>query len=188
MAANFWQGKLVRLRAVEPDDWPLHFEWDRNTEGERLTDDIYPPRSTIAAQQWAGSQSTKPFDGHTFRLQIEAVGSGDMVGTINSHSCNPRSGTFAYGIAVMDAYHRQGYASEAVILFLRYFFQELRYQKVTITVFSFNTPSIKLHEKLGFQLEGRIRRTKFTRGQFYDELYYGMTVEEFREKHVEYLE
>jgi RimJ/RimL family protein N-acetyltransferase len=38
---------------------------------------------------------------------------------------------------------------------------------------------VRLHEKLGFQLEGRLRRVVYTRGQYYDELYYGMTAEEF---------
>ena len=68
---------------------------------------------------------------------------------------------------------------EAIRLVLTYFFQELRYQKCNATVYAFNTSSIKLHESLGFQLEGRIRRNIYTSGQFYDELIYGITREEF---------
>jgi RimJ/RimL family protein N-acetyltransferase len=64
-------------------------------------------------------------------------------------------------------------------LVLRYYFQELRYQKVTVRVYSFNDASIRLHEKLGFQLEGRLRRTVYTNGEYFDELIYGLTVEEF---------
>jgi RimJ/RimL family protein N-acetyltransferase len=67
---------------------------------------------------------------------------------------------------------------------LRYFFEELRYQKVTIHVHSDNTPSARLHERLGFQLEGRLRRTVYTRGQHLDELVFGMTVEEFQSAHL----
>ncbi len=69
--------------------------------------------------------------------------------------------------------------------FLRYFFDELRYQKATVTVYSFNVASIRLHEKLGFQREGQIRRTVYTRGQYFDELFYGMTCEEFAERYGE---
>jgi RimJ/RimL family protein N-acetyltransferase len=57
--------------------------------------------------------------------------------------------------------------------------QELRYQKVTVHIYSFAEPSVKLHESLGFQLEGRIRRAVFTNGQYFDELIYGLTKEEF---------
>jgi len=62
---------------------------------------------------------------------------------------------------------------------MRYYFQELRYQKVTVHIYSFAEPSVKLHESLGFQLEGRIRRAVFTNGQYFDELIYGLTKEEF---------
>ncbi len=75
------------------------------------------------------------------------------------------------------------YASEAIVLVLRYFFEELRYQKVTVTVYSFNAPSIRLHESLGFQREGCLRRTVFTQGQHFDEIFFGMTVEEFRARY-----
>ena|ERR1700730_12700359 len=34
-----------------------------------------------------------------------------------------------------------------------------------------------------WELEGRIRRAGFTKGQYVDELNYGLTVEEFEEKH-----
>jgi RimJ/RimL family protein N-acetyltransferase len=79
---------------------------------------------------------------------------------------------------------RKGYASEAILLVLRYYFLELGYQKVTATVYSFNTPSISLHERLGFQPEGRVRRTVYTQGQHFDELIFGMTREEFEAQHL----
>jgi hypothetical protein len=36
-----------------------------------------------------------------------------------------------------------------------------------------------LYTKLGFQYEGRLRRMVYTNGNFYDQIYYGMMVEEF---------
>ena len=47
-------------------------------------------------------------------------------------------------------------------------------------MYAFNEPSIKLHEKLEFMLEGRIRQAHFSSGSYHDELLYGMTAEEFR--------
>ena len=43
---------------------------------------------------------------------------------------------------------------------------------------------MRLHERLGFQAEGRIRRTAYTAGAHHDALIYGMTAEEFRERFV----
>lgn len=91
--------------------------------------------------------------------------------------------SFSYGVAIRNEHQRKSYASEAIILVLRYYFQELRYQKVTTPVFSFNEASRRLHEQLGFQQEGRLRRKIFTRGQYFDEIVFGMTMEEFTEKY-----
>jgi RimJ/RimL family protein N-acetyltransferase len=38
---------------------------------------------------------------------------------------------------------------------------------------------MKLHESLGFKCEGRIRRAIYTNGNYYDEVIYGLTFEEF---------
>ncbi|MCO5217357.1 MAG: GNAT family N-acetyltransferase [Thermomicrobiales bacterium] len=49
-------------------------------------------------------------------------------------------------------------------------------------------PASKLHEKLGFVLEGRKRRHGYSHGQFHDMLLFGMTDDEFRELHPEYVD
>ena len=77
-------------------------------------------------------------------------------------------------------YWGKGYAGEAIRLVLGYFFDELGYQKCTVDVYAFNTQSVRLHEKLGFKLEGRERRMIYTGGAYHDNLIMGITVEEFR--------
>ena len=61
------------------------------------------------------------------------------------------------------------------MIFLRYFFRELRYQKCTALVYSFNERSIRFHEALGFKFEGRLRNMHYTNGAYFDELYFGLT-------------
>jgi RimJ/RimL family protein N-acetyltransferase len=51
-----------------------------------------------------------------------------------------------------------------------------------VIIYAFNERSIKLREKLGFQHEGRLRRMIYTGGEFHDEIYMGMTREEFAER------
>ncbi len=182
MSAAIWQGSRVRLRAIEPSDWAVHFARDRDSDAARRTWFIPVPRSAEATRRWAEREATREPEGDTFRWQIENL-AGELVGTINSHSCDHRNGTFGYGLAVRPEHQRRGYASEAIVLVLHYFFRELRYQKVTVTVYSFNEPSIRLHERLGFQLEGRLRRMAYTDGQFFDHLLFGMTAEEFAARH-----
>lgn len=81
-----------------------------------------------------------PPDGDVFRFVIESL-DGQFAGTINTRSCDRRSDTFKYGLAIREAHQRKGYGSEAVRLVLRYFFAELRYQKCTAHVYRFTEPS-----------------------------------------------
>ncbi len=179
---HLWQGQLVRLRAVEPDDWKVFHEWDKDGMAGRLTDEVWFPQSTLAQQKWTEEQATRKPHNDAYRFQIENL-AGELVGTLNTHTCNPRNGTFSYGLGILPTYQRKGYASDAIKLIIRYFFNERRYHKVNATVYSFNEPSIHLHERLGFQLEGRLRNMIYTDGQLHDELIYGMTLEEYNAKH-----
>jgi UDP-N-acetylglucosamine:LPS N-acetylglucosamine transferase len=58
-----------------------------------------------------------------------------------------------------------------------------RYQKVNADVYSFNKTSAHLQERLGFTLEGCVRRMVYTQGKHYDLLVFGLTAEEFAAMH-----
>jgi RimJ/RimL family protein N-acetyltransferase len=181
-ARHYWQGNHVRLRAIEPSDWEVFFQWNLDTEMARALYWVPFPRSKEAMKRWAEKESTQEPERDHFFWVIEDL-EGQVVGSIGSNDCDPRNGTFKYGVAIMKEHHRKGYAMEAITLVLLYFFEELRYQKVNAGVYSFNRPSIQLHEKMGFQREGHLRRMAYTRGEHFDVIIFGMTVEEFRERY-----
>jgi RimJ/RimL family protein N-acetyltransferase len=184
--ATIWEGENIRLRAIEPDDWKYHFLWNQDSDMPRGVAHIWFPQSQVAVKAWAEQEAQKRGDDEDFFFEIETL-SGDYVGFVSTHDCNPRVGTFSFGIGIMPQHQRHGYASEALLLVLRYYFHERRYQKVTSHVYSFNKPSIRLHESLGFLQEGCLRRMVFTQGVHHDELIYGMTVEEFDAHYAERL-
>jgi len=176
--ANVFEGRLVRLRAVEAADWERFYASNQDTDSARLTHYIRFPSSREQVRAWTEGLATGGAQDDVFRFKIERL-DGEYVGTLNTHSADRRSGTFRYGLAILPEQRRKGFASEAIWLVLRYFFWELRYQKVNAVVYAFNEPSIRLHERLGFVLEGRLRRMIYTAGQHHDALIYGMTREEF---------
>lgn len=177
-ASNHWQGERVRLRAVEPADWEAHFVWDQDSDMTRGLYHVPFPRPREATKRWAERAVTAGDEGDNIHLEIESL-SGELVGAIATHDCDPRTGTFAYGVAVRAEHQRRGYASDAIRVVLRHYFEELRYQKVTVRVYSFNEASVRLHERLGLRQEGRLRRMVYTQGQFFDVLVFGLTREEF---------
>ena len=176
---NFWQGKSIRLRAIEPEDAAVFFAWNLDTRTAQLVDFIRPPQSMTAVKEWAQKQAINRSKNDDVDLVIENS-AGELVGLIDTHNIDRRVGAFQYGVAVRPEFRRRGYAAEAIQILIRYMFDELGYQKVNATVYSNNEPSIRLHERLGFVLEGTIRRRVRTGGRLYDELYFGMTDDEFR--------
>jgi RimJ/RimL family protein N-acetyltransferase len=178
---NYWQNETIRLRGIEPSDAPYFYRWNLDSERARFLDFVWPPVSEASVNEWAETQSKQKLEGDSFHWIIENK-TGDPVGSINTHRCNPRTGNFSYGIDIAAEHRRQGYARAAIRLVLRYYFEELRYQKVTTSVSSQNEGSIRLHQNLGFQEEGRLRRVIYTQGQYVDELWFGMTAEEFRDR------
>ena len=178
---NFWQGEKVRLRGIEPSDAEFFFQWNLDSERARNLDFVWPPTSQASVTAWAEEQSKRKLENDTFHWVIENR-DGEPVGSISTHDCDARNGAFSYGVDIASEYRGKGYASEAILLVLKYYFEELRYQKVTVPVHSNNQASIRLHEKLGFQREGTHRRIMYTQGQYVDVIWFGMTIEEFRNR------
>lgn len=174
---NTFQGKLIRLRAGEPADAIAFREWDREhpDDGRSLFEIMFPQPRLDPAK--AAEELPKP-QNDEFGFVIETL-DGTLVGGLTTHHVRMRNGTFMYGIAILPEHRRKGYAHEAIWLVLRYYFYERRYQKCVAEVYGFNEASQRMHEQLGFTLEGRLRRMIYTNGAYHDSLFFGITYEEF---------
>ena len=184
MASNCFTGKKVKLRAQDRRDLEILKKLDenRNTESDRADDCIQLPRPAWKLEAGFQERLERESKPETYRFMIDTL-DGVTVGSINAHDVDLRMGTFSYGLGVYEEFRRQGYASEAVILMMRYYFNELRMHKCNVQVWSFNEASIGLHEHLGFVHEGRVQDVYFTDGRYYDDILFGMTREEFIEKY-----
>lgn len=181
MGGNEFEGSKVRLRAVEPEDADAWFESGLDTDLDRRAGTTRLPSSRAAVRQRAEEASKAP-DGDSVALMIETL-DGTVVGGLSVGETNRRTGVFSYGIGI-DSQHRQkGYGTQALELLFRFYFRELRYQKVETGVYGFNESSLRFHESFGFVVEGRRRRHVYTQGRHHDVVLLGMTVEEFVARH-----
>lgn len=178
MESYYFQGRHTRLRAVEPGDADIHFTWNQDSEMTRNIDCIWFPGSREATKRWAEQTALREQVGDDFQFVIENL-TGEHVGLVGTHDCKARNGTFSLGIAVRREHQRHGYAADAIRTIMRCYFEELRYQKLTVYVYEFNEASLRLFEHLNFQHEGCLRRMLFTGGRFFDQKVLGMTAEEF---------
>jgi RimJ/RimL family protein N-acetyltransferase len=178
---SVWTGKRVRLRAVEPEDWEHFWRFDEDSAAQRNGNMVLPPRSAEAQREWAKERALAKPEADTFVLAVESLDEGALIGSVSTHTTSIEAGRFGYGIALGGDYRRQGYASEAVRLVLAFMFRERRYHKCEAEAWSFNSASLAFHLAFGFTEEGRRRDHAFADGNYYDQVLFGMTAEEFAE-------
>jgi [ribosomal protein S5]-alanine N-acetyltransferase len=76
-----------------------------------------------------------------------------------------------------------GYAREALKAVIVYCFDELNMHRIGAEIYSHNERSIRLFEGLGFRQEGAIRENVLKRGNYVDELLYGLLEDERPKNH-----
>ncbi|MER7397409.1 GNAT family protein [Streptomyces sp. NPDC000151] len=180
---SFWTGERVRLRGIEPDDWRIFMGFDEHSAHQRSGDMIRPPRSAEGYRAWAKERAGAEPEGDRFKLAVEALDTGELVGTVATTHADPRTGRFEYGIATGAGHQGKGYASEAAVLLLRFMFGERRYHKCEARIYGFNEASLALHRRLGFIEEGRLREHAFCAGRHHDVVIMGILAEEFARLH-----
>ncbi|GEK90021.1 Protein N-acetyltransferase, RimJ/RimL family [Alkalibacterium putridalgicola] len=186
MDFDFWKGDRVQLRAMKESDALLRNEETRDSNGFRLMNwGVEAPKSLemdkADVAEWI---DYKDFEkGIMFAIDnLE----GEHVGAIYLNSIDMKNGTFSFGIRIYRPFRNNGYAQEAIRIVLRYAFFEQRLQKCNSGCIEGNLASQKMHENVGFVVEGSVRRSIYMNGHYYNDLKLGLTVEEFVENEKAY--
>ena len=84
------------------------------------------------------------------------------------------------GYELMRVHWRKGIMGEALPAAITFAFNELGLHRIEANPLEHNASSASLIVKLGFTLDGRLRQRAFFRGQYLDQLYYGLLEDEWR--------
>jgi RimJ/RimL family protein N-acetyltransferase len=177
----FWQGESTRLRPFRLEDADLRFSASLDSPTRQAhVGGIEFPTSVELQSAWLEKVAGCQDNGRIVLFATENL-AGDTVGWVSLHSRDQKNGTFSFGVAVYRTHRGHGYAVDAVRMLLKYGFWEQRYQKCNSVCAHSNEASMRMHIKLGFTEEGRIRRNSFFNGEYHDDVWFGMTREEFDE-------
>nr|WP_048058324.1 GNAT family protein [Pyrococcus yayanosii] len=99
--------------------------------------------------------------------------SDGLVGILGLHGIDFKNGYAELGYFLAKEFWGKGYATEAVSLALTYAFEWINLRKVIARVYAPNKASIRVLEKNGFILVGRLREHVYVPGHgFVDVLFY----------------
>lgn len=103
---------------------------------------------------------------------------GDPVGFLWLFQIDDIASRAEIGYWIRPEDQGQGYATEAAELGLRYAFNERGLHKVMARVFEENTPSRRVLEKLGFEVEARLRDHYYIDGEYVDTYLFGLLADD----------
>lgn len=174
-------GKLVRLRALEPEDAERAYRWINDREVTQFLMARYP-YSLAAEKDWAAA-AAKPADFSEVRFAIETL-DGVHIGICGLHRGRPEDRLADLGIMIGEKeYWSQGYGTDAMLTVLRFAFYQMNLNKVTLGVFEINPRARAVYEKCGFIEEGRGREEYYQDGRYIDVIRMGVLRREFEALH-----
>jgi RimJ/RimL family protein N-acetyltransferase len=173
------KGKNVLLRPVRRTDISYFLKWFNDPEViQYLT--MYLPMTEMGEEKWIEELANRA--GSTVNFAIEAIGesANQPIGSIGLHNINPKDQAAHFGIVIGEKdYWSKGHGSEATRLLIEYGFKQLNLHRISSSVFAFNERSIRMHKKVGFKEEGRLRQADFKNGHFHDRVMFGLLRDEW---------
>ena len=165
-------GKLVRLRALEPEDAERAYRWINDREVTQFLMARYP-YSLASEKDWA-AQAAKTNDFGEVRFAIETK-DGVHIGVCGLHRGRPEDRLADLGIMIGEKeYWSQGYGTDAMLTVLRFAFYQMNLNKVSLGVFEINPRARAVYEKCGFVEEGRGREEYYQDGRYVDVIRMGV--------------
>ncbi len=148
------KGKTVKLRAVEPSDSELIWEWENNEANWQLSNTL-TPFSKHTIDIYVETADRDIFENKQLRLMIDELESKKTVGSIDLFSFDPYQLRAGVGILVQNMQDRhKGFAKESLGLLIDYCKDYLALNQLYCNISKSNTASISLFESCGFRNTG----------------------------------
>jgi diamine N-acetyltransferase len=147
------QSPRVTIRPLTRADLDHMAAW-RPFDDSLHTDANWARRPPDELDRWYTRYSTDS----RRRLYTVTDEAGQVIGSITLREIDGRSSA-RLGITLGADFVDQGYGSEALALFLDYFFARLGFKKMVLDVVGYNQRAIRVYEKLGFERVGQRKRS-----------------------------
>ncbi|MCD4697184.1 MAG: GNAT family N-acetyltransferase [Bacteroidales bacterium] len=152
------KGKKIELRAIEPSDVDLLYQWENDEEIWYLSNTL-APFSKFVLEQYVLNSSQDIFTARQLRLMIDKINAKGKIaiGSIDLFDFDPINKRAGIGILISKNERKKGHASEALQLLIDYCFDVLHLHQVYCNITSHNEISLQLFKKFNFVVAGTKR-------------------------------
>ena len=146
--------KKIRLRALEPEDLELLYEWENNDSFWIISNTV-SPFSKYTLKLYLENSHKNIYETGQLRLMIDLVSEKVTIGTIDIFDFDPFHKRAGVGILIAnEAYRKKGYASMSLTCLVEYCFKTLQLHQLYCNIPANNCGSIELFMKQGFVQTG----------------------------------
>ncbi|SMO71275.1 diamine N-acetyltransferase [Saccharicrinis carchari] len=164
--------ETVALRAVEPADVDLLYQWENDMELWVYSETL-KPFSKQQLTQYLKGINLDIYQSKELRLMIETEGdSPKTVGIIDMFDFDPYHSRAGVGIMVHKAFRDRGYAAMGLDLFIDYCFNTLGIHQLYCSIAVNNKKSIHLFQSKGFIRAGIKKQWRKVGREYIDEGFY----------------
>ena len=176
----------VYLRALEPEDYLITYEWRKDEEIQNMVGGSKFFVSKEKERQWVLNTIQ---DQNRMVLGICLKENDQLIGTVNIQDIDWVNRSAHVPILIGNkSYWGGGYATEARMLALKFAFYERGIHRIWALVLEDIIPSLKLHERMGYVKEGILHDSVYKNGRFQNQVYMGLLKEDFDKVYQTYCE
>jgi len=140
----------IRLRAIEPEDLELLYNWENNNSWWIISNTV-APFSKYTLKRYIRNSHKSIYETGQLRLMIDLISGNQTIGTIDIFDFDPFHNRAGIGILIAEEeQRRKGYASMALKCLTDYCFGTLQLHQLWCNILANNSESIELFQKLGF--------------------------------------
>jgi len=167
-----FEGRLVRLRAREPEDEPLLYQWFNDPE---VTEHLTLRYPLSHAQERAFIERSAEISFQQASFAVEALADGRLLGGVDLVRTSPENRSAILGIALGDkARWDGGYGTDTMRTACRFGFEMMNLHRIQLDVYAGNDRARHVYEKVGFKVEGCLRQAHFKFGRYVDVIVMGL--------------
>jgi RimJ/RimL family protein N-acetyltransferase len=167
-------GKRVVLRPIERDDLPRYTQWLNDPAVLQNFGPIFP-LSLAEEEQWY-SNMLQDASVRNFAIELE----GQHIGGAGFSQIDGRNACAQVGLFIgLPALWDQGLGYDVLHTLVRFGFEQMNLNRISLRVLAENERAVHLYEELGFQHEGRWRQAEFRHGRYHDLLWMSVLHEEW---------
>jgi len=146
--------KEINLRALEPEDLELLYEWENNISYWIISSTVVP-FSKYNLKRFIKNSHKNIYETGQLRLMIEHIQDKISIGTIDIFDFDSFHKRAGVGILIAkEDYRRRGYASMTLNCLINYCFNTLQLHQLYCNILSNNRESMDLFKKVGFVESG----------------------------------